>query len=984
VEVKGPPPPRVFVKVAARYAPLVLPVPLHDLPENYIKNLPKFTGEGDLTVAEHINFFDQFGDIFGIEHEDVYSRLLVQTFEGQVRTWFQSLPAASIPSYDALEDAFLRQWGERKDHLYYLTEFGSLKKKNSETVMEFILRFNKLYNKIPAEVKPSQPAAKVTFVGAFEPDFTLLLRERRGATLNRMQDDAVEIESNMMASGKLKARVETGNRETKRFREQAGPSGSNRSSDDRVDDMARVIKELSNKITRMELEQAKADSYPKKDFRKNQNPPNQQRQIKKEDQKIQAPLKNENFIGANDFQDFEDSDNDVTNFGDDCSQPYLTREDYEKSLNTPKPSNESEEGDHTEICESQSETEIMMADFQPKYNLRSKNKPTSTTQPKKILQRGQAYEPPSDETPLPNNKTRRVSTQESEVEKVGTQTQPTEPVNKATSSTRTMNDKSVQTNKSERKNSEVSTGESDKVSGAFSFENELNKIKIPIPLVELAKNPVYRKQITKMIGVSELESQSDVINLEDDRPNITFGPHFEGSKDNIAPFYITLNVYDQLLHNCMLDSGASHNVMPKIIMEKLGLQITRPYGNLYSFDSRKVKCMGMIKDLVVTLAQVPVKSILMDVVIADIPPKYGMLLSRSWGAKLGGSLQLDMTYATIPVFGGQFTRLYRETRLAYTVSDPQNPHNFPIYIADQDLGNCILSFDDGLDGCLEEIDTKQEESNPMTEELCNTGVWKMYFDGASSSEGAGAGVLLVAPEGKFIVPFSYRLQWDIDYTNNVCEYEALILGLEAAKKINIKNLEVYGDAELIVKQVNRQYLARHPRLRAYRNCAWDLMEIFFSSVNIHFIPRAENLHADALAKAASTFSPPTTFKLKYHIEIRYKPSIPDNIRHWQVFEDDEQIKKFLTAVGEFSDTHADQENQNDSRWIMQEGEEPEIFREKIADHRMLVLKSNQIPKGLIPLERLFDQNDVPVKSTLQPQPEEVEDCDIGTEKNPGW
>ena len=120
--------------------------------------------------------------------------------------------------------------------------------------MELILRFNKLYNKIPAEVKPSQPAAKVTFARAFELDFALLLRERRGATLNRMQDDAVEIESNMMASGKLKARLEAGNQEPKHFREQAGPSGSNRSSDDRVDDMARVIKELSNKIIRMELE----------------------------------------------------------------------------------------------------------------------------------------------------------------------------------------------------------------------------------------------------------------------------------------------------------------------------------------------------------------------------------------------------------------------------------------------------------------------------------------------------------------------------------------------------------------------------------------------------------------------------------------------------------------------------------------------------------------------------------------------------------
>jgi hypothetical protein len=80
--------PGIFAQVAARYAPLILLVPLHDLPENYMKSLPKFTGEGDLTAQEHMHFFDQFADILGIEHEDVYSRLLVQTFKGQVRTWF--------------------------------------------------------------------------------------------------------------------------------------------------------------------------------------------------------------------------------------------------------------------------------------------------------------------------------------------------------------------------------------------------------------------------------------------------------------------------------------------------------------------------------------------------------------------------------------------------------------------------------------------------------------------------------------------------------------------------------------------------------------------------------------------------------------------------------------------------------------------------------------------------------------------------------
>jgi hypothetical protein len=49
---------------------------------------------------------------------------------------------------------------------------------------------------------------------------------------------------------------------------------------------------------------------------------------------------------------------------------------------------------------------------------------------------------------------------------------------------------------------------------------------------------------------------------------------------------------------------------------------------------------------------------------------------------------------------------------------------------------------------------------------------------------------------------------------------------------------------------------------------------------------------------------------------------------------------------------------------------------------MIILKNNQIPKGLIPLERLFNHDDIPFKSTLQPHPEEVEDCDIGTKENP--
>lgn len=93
--------------------------------------------------------------------------------------------------------------------------------------------------------------------------------------------------------------------------------------------------------------------------------------------------------------------------------------------------------------------------------------------------------------------------------------------------------------------------------------------------------------------------------------------------------------------------------MPKMIMEKLGLEVTRPYKDLFSFDSNKVKCMALIKDLALSLTQILSKSLVMDVVVADIAPKFGMLLSRSWSAKVKGMLQMDMSYATIPIFGEQ-------------------------------------------------------------------------------------------------------------------------------------------------------------------------------------------------------------------------------------------------------------------------------------------------------------------------------------------
>jgi hypothetical protein len=173
----------------------------------------------------------------------------------------------------------------------------------------------------------------------------------------------------------------------------------------------------------------------------------------------------------------------------------------------------------------------------------------------------------------------------------------------------------------------------------FNLEGELAKVKIPIPLFELMRKNSYRSQVIKSlsiepdIGTKSLtirsKNHSDTVNLTDNQLELLFGPEVDGQTNNgvVTPFYISLNIHDLILHNVMLDLGASHNLMPKAMMEKLGLEVTKPYKDLHSFDFSKFRCIGLIKDLCITLVQIPAKSMVMDVVVAEIPPKYAMLLS---------------------------------------------------------------------------------------------------------------------------------------------------------------------------------------------------------------------------------------------------------------------------------------------------------------------------------------------------------------------
>jgi len=106
-------------------------------------------------------------------------------------------------------------------------------------------------------------------------------------------------------------------------------------------------------------------------------------------------------------------------------------------------------------------------------------------------------------------------------------------------------------------------------------------------------------------------------------------------------------------------------------------------------------------------------------------------------------------------------------------------------------------------------------------------------------------------------------------------------------------------------------------MRSYRNYAWDLIENFFLTFNIHAIPIEENKKVDSLVIAESTFKSPKVSNIKYEIEMKYKPSIPDNVKNWQVFEDDQHIKTFLEMIEKFSATHINREDDQNNENINQ-------------------------------------------------------------------
>jgi len=189
-------------------------------------------------------------------------------------------------------------------------------------------------------------------------------------------------------------------------------------------------------------------------------------------------------------------------------------------------------------------------------------------------------------------------------------------------------------------------------------------------------------------------------------------------------------------------------------------------------------------------------------------------------------------------------------------------------------------------------------------------LWFLEFDGSVNKLGAGAGVWIHNKQNSHAEGRAYRLNFRC--TNNMAEYEALLLGLKLIKSLQATKVSILGDSDLIIQQMKGNFVTNDKRLRSYRSAAIEILNAF-AEFQLTKISRSHNLHAHSLATFASTCKLPFEPNHCFTAEIKHRPSIPNNVKDWQVFEDDTQINGFLTLQQEFSGLNIDADAMKDSQ-----------------------------------------------------------------------
>jgi hypothetical protein len=125
---------------------------------------------------------------------------LSSSLEGEARTWYKSLPDASIVGWDSFQEKFTKRWVNKPDNSSLINAFTHIKKNWDETFIDFNARLSKNYYKFPITIRPNVVCAFIFYLEAFDGILGIFLRNKEPQTLEEVQVVPIKLERDFMAT----------------------------------------------------------------------------------------------------------------------------------------------------------------------------------------------------------------------------------------------------------------------------------------------------------------------------------------------------------------------------------------------------------------------------------------------------------------------------------------------------------------------------------------------------------------------------------------------------------------------------------------------------------------------------------------------------------------------------------------------------------------------------------------------------------------
>ena len=157
----------------------------------------------------------------------------------------------------------------------------------------------------------------------------------------------------------------------------------------------------------------------------------------------------------------------------------------------------------------------------------------------------------------------------------------------------------------------------------YDIVEDIKKTKANISLLEMCNLPQQKEKLLKVLETPIMKLQNDNQSKEEIGEASIGG----NSKYKTPAFLLTFEIFNYNVHNCLVDSGASVNVMPLSVCKKINGQPKPTTGQVIQLYRTAVKVIGEMEDVLIRLSADERVCQYIDIVVADILDAYGLVLS---------------------------------------------------------------------------------------------------------------------------------------------------------------------------------------------------------------------------------------------------------------------------------------------------------------------------------------------------------------------